>query len=287
MIVGIVNDYKISEEEFWAELKIVMDQMNLSEPNPEAKRRAIEQLIDGYLLINEAKSSDIEINLEDIEDAYLELMLKFDDKQDFDLMLEEKSLSSEIIKNRIKNELIVKKFIKQNFPPPDDIPLEKLDEIYQENLDSFRTNEMIHAYHILIKEDNEESLQKILQLRNQINSKEDFLEMAKNFSDCPSCCQCGDLGFFSRGQMVKEFEDIAFNLKINEISLPVKTAFGYHLILVSEKKKSKIASFEEVKESLIKRLKAIDCELQLIRHIKKLRQNADIVINHEFIERED
>ena len=74
-----------------------------------------------------------------------------------------------------------------------------------------------------------------IKLKSQINSYEDFKYYAKMYSSCPSGRQGGDLGCFGRGQMVKPFEDAAFNGEIGEVSAPVKTQFGYHLIWVTRK----------------------------------------------------
>ncbi len=280
MIIAIVNDYKIEQNEYEAELQNVLHQMRLEEPNQEARRRAIEQLIDAYLLLEEAKAEEIEIAETEVEDAIVELMLKFNSKQEFDAMLQQNDLNYDMLRNRIQNDLLIKKFVQSNFLPPKKIPLQKLNDIYNENKESFVTQEMIKASHILIKgDDDDECLRQIEKISKEISSPDEFLTKAQEFSDCPSCCTYGDLGYFSRGKMVKAFDDVAFKLDINEISQPVKTQFGYHLIMVTDRKESKIAEFEEVKEALVQRLKQIDCELQMIRHIKKLRCEADIMIN--------
>lgn len=83
----------------------------------------------------------------------------------------------------------------------------------------------VHARHILV-----DTEQQALDLHKQISEGQDFGLLAKHNSKCPSGQNGGDLGLFNRGQMVKTFEDAAFTLGIGEISLPVQTQFGYHLI---------------------------------------------------------
>lgn len=280
MIVAKVNDYEIKFQEYNAELKAVLKSMHLEEPNSEAKKRALEQLIDGYLLLNSAKKSNIEISEDDIEHEMVELKLKFNTEDDFNEMLINNELKVETIKDRIINNLLITKYVQVNFSTETDISLEKLQEVYKENINSFKTQEMVKASHILIKGTDEESLLKAKELFKKIKTKDDFDKIAAECSDCPSNCQCGDLGYFPKGKMVSDFEEVAFNLKQNEFSEPVKTEFGYHIIMNTGRKESVIADFNEVKDALKNRLKRIDSELKLIKHLKGLRSKADISINH-------
>ena len=84
----------------------------------------------------------------------------------------------------------------------------------------------ISARHILV-----DSLQRAQELSGELMTLEDFVTAAQNYSSCPSAEQGGDLGEFGRGQMVKPFEDAAFALAVMEISEPVPTQFGYHVIM--------------------------------------------------------
>ncbi len=92
------------------------------------------------------------------------------------------------------------------------------------------TNE-IKASHILVQ--TEEDANKIY---DEIKSGLSFAQAAKEYSLCPSGYNGGDLGYFGRGMMVKPFEDAAFDLEVGEISKPVQTQFGWHLILLTDKK---------------------------------------------------
>jgi peptidyl-prolyl cis-trans isomerase C len=89
----------------------------------------------------------------------------------------------------------------------------------------------VHAAHILVKR--EDQAKEILA---KINAGENFGEMAKKFSTCPSGKKGGDLGWFTRGKMIKEFEKAAFESQKGAIVGPVKTDFGYHLIKVLEQR---------------------------------------------------
>ncbi len=89
----------------------------------------------------------------------------------------------------------------------------------------------VKASHILVP-----SMEEAERILREISSGKSFEEMARKHSSCPSGANGGDLGFFSKGQMVKEFEDAAFSLPTGKVSAPVKPEFGYHLIKVTEKK---------------------------------------------------
>lgn len=90
--------------------------------------------------------------------------------------------------------------------------------------------EEIKASHILV-----ETQEEAVNLKEEILSGKAFEDVAAENSLCPSGANGGDLGFFGRGQMVSEFENAAFDLKVGELSDPVKTNFGWHLIMVTDK----------------------------------------------------
>lgn len=88
----------------------------------------------------------------------------------------------------------------------------------------------VNAAHILVSSES-----KAKALKNRIENGESFASVAKKYSACPSGEYGGNLGYFERGKMVKEFEDAAFSLPVGEISDPVRTDFGWHLIKVIDK----------------------------------------------------
>lgn len=89
----------------------------------------------------------------------------------------------------------------------------------------------VKASHLLVKTEEE-----ALKLKEEISAGKDFAQVAKEVSLCPSGQNGGDLGYFTKGQMVKEFEDACFSMEVGEVSSPIKTQFGYHLIYLTDKK---------------------------------------------------
>lgn len=122
---------------------------------------------------------------------------------------------------------------------------EELKNYYNEFKDEFSEPESRSASHILV--DNEA---KAKDIKAKIDKGEDFASLAKEHSACPSKANGGDLGTFHRGQMVKEFDDKVFSMNIGEISEPVKTQFGYHIIKLNKINEAKNKSFDEVKDEV-------------------------------------
>ena len=284
MIIANVNSYEITDKEYKVELIRMMKNMQLEQPSNECKKRALECLIDGVLLLSEARKANIIVSQDEIENELLDLMMTFDSEEEFHYILDQQQLNEETLRKRIKDNIVIEKYIYEKFKESNEnYTDEVLRDFYEKNKDKFATKEMVKASHILVRDESDDAEEKAQKIRNQLNSPEDFNNYAVSTSDCPSCDQAGDLGYFTRGKMVKEIEDTAFALEINEISEPVKTTFGYHILMVTDKKESKIAEFENIKDALRKRLHQIDSELNLLKHLKQLRSEADIDIDSETI----
>lgn len=127
---------------------------------------------------------------------------------------------------------------------------DEIKKFYDEHKSEFLAGESVEASHILV--DDEEKA-KVL-LANIRNGKVSFEDAAKANSSCPSKEKGGALGSFTRGQMVPEFEQAAFAMNVGEISEPVKTQFGYHIIKLTNKTEAKEIPYEEIKPRLEQKL---------------------------------
>lgn len=159
--------------------------------------------------------------------------------------------SVEQLKKEIKNSIGLRRYFGQK------IDEGKLREYFNANKDVYG-GEMVRASHILIdtralqtEKELAAAFDKIHEIKSKLDGGADFAELAKAHSDCPSAQKGGDLGFFPRkGMMIEPFAEAAFKLKVGEISEPVQTQFGFHIIKVTDRKGAKEVKFEEVKQQV-------------------------------------
>lgn len=149
----------------------------------------------------------------------------------------------------------------------------------------FEQPERVRAEHILIavndKQDDASALKKAQELRAIAKKdKGSFAELAKKHSDDPSAEKnSGNLGFFVREAMVKPFSDTAFAMKKGDISQPIKTEFGYHIIHVLDKQEGGVQAFDDVKQQLIEEQKVVFRKAKRDEIVSKFRSSQDIKVD--------
>ncbi len=146
---------------------------------------------------------------------------------------------------------------------------EKLQSAYDEMVADFEPEEEVHARHILV-----ESEEKASEIRTEIEDGKAFADAASEYSTDGSAQRGGDLGFFSKGDMVPAFEETAFALDQGEVSEPVESQFGWHLIKLEERRQSSPPPFQQAAQQLRQQLlfDAFDAEM------KRLKADTEIDI---------
>ncbi|WP_297417776.1 peptidyl-prolyl cis-trans isomerase [Clostridium sp.] len=173
-----------------------------------------------------------------------ELMNKFGKEIGLDKTQEYKDAMENISKEVITS-MAVNKILSDITVTDDEVK-----KYYEDNKEAFGKPETVSARHILVETEEEANKAK----EEILSGKISFGDASMKYSMCPSNMQGGSLGEFSRGKMVPEFEEAAFTAEIGEITEPVKTQFGYHLILVDEKNEASTKSFDEVKDNVLDQL---------------------------------
>ncbi|MGX5432234.1 peptidylprolyl isomerase PrsA [Bacillus toyonensis] len=231
----------ITKEEFYNQLKT------------QAGKQVLNNMVMEKVLIKNYKVED-----KDVDKKFDEMKKQYGDQ--FDTLLKQQGIKEETIKTGVRAQLAQEKAIEKT------ITDKELKENYKPE---------IKASHILVKD--EATAKKV---KEELGQGKSFEELAKQYSeDTGSKEKGGDLGYFTAGKMVKEFEDAAYKLKKDEVSEPVKSQFGYHIIKVTDIKEQK--PFDEVKGDIKKDLvqkKAQDAAFMndlMMKEIKKADVKVD------------
>jgi len=228
------------------------------------KKELLENMITNKALEIEAAKSGIGLSKEDFDKKFEEYKSQFDTEKAYLYFLESNKMTEEYIKRIIRRDEIINKYLNKYM---DDLNIQSREiEEYYNNKNDF---DKVRASHILV--DDIELAQDII---SKLNEGEDFAEMAKKYSIDGSASRGGDLGFFSKGEMIPEFEKVAFDLEEGQISEVFNTEFGYHIIKVTDKKSSFDENREEVEEEY--KSKMLEDRIKEIRAEAEVEQLIDI-----------
>lgn len=182
--------------------------------------------------------------------------------------------------NDLRRRLVVQRVVRE-FQKPPEITDEQAKAYYDDNPNLYSTTQ-IRASHILVKD--EAAAKEILDQVKADPSK--FADIAKEKStDKTSGAKGGDLGMFAQGRMVPEFERAAFALKPNEISDIVKTQYGFHVIMVTDRKEGERRPFDQVKDQIKATLRNKAIQDQQEKRYADLKQNANVKIDDKVLEK--
>lgn len=288
-IAVTVNGKDITEAEVDAKINTYMERMASQIPagmveqyKKQMRPHVVESMILEGLLDDQIKKDGIKITDADVDNKLNEIIAAQPGMtmEAFKERVTEQGQSFEQVKEQIKKTLAYEKLVGNV-----EVNEAEAKTFYDENKEDFNKPEQVKASHILVKvdaaatpEQKAAAKKKIDGLLKQAKAGGDFSALAKENSDDPgSKAKGGDLGYFDRSMMVKEFADAAFSTKIGAISGIVETQYGYHIIKVTDRQQGGMTPFEKAKPDIIKMLenkKKSDLFKQLI---EKIRAQASIV----------
>ena len=287
--VATVNGKEVSRKSYEREIEMLQARAArqgrpLAEPQlAMIKVQILENMIDQELLYQQSEKSGIQIDAEAVETHLASIKQRFESEDAFQKAIQQMEITEEEIKFQIRRGMAIQELVQTNVVDKIDISDTEMKQYFDSHPDEFKESEQVKASHILVKVDpaadpaaKDEAMKKIRDVREKVQKGEDFSTLAQEYSEGPSASRGGDLGYFSRGQMGKSFEDAAFDLKTDQVSDVVETQFGYHLIKVYDHKPEKMLSYNEVKDDLRKRLKQERTQEEVDAYIKELRENAEI-----------
>jgi len=287
--IAVVNGKIIPKSDFDRQMVMLNERISQTGKKPssaelsELRKNILENLISFELLYQASKKEGIQVDEKILNEQYEKWKKQFPSQEALNEFLKKLNLTENSFKDKIKGALSVQQFIDKKFGQKVLVSDQESKAFYDSHPDLFKRPEQVCASHILIKVDPKAAAaqkaaarKKIEDLEKQLKKGENFSELAKKVSDCPSKDKGGDLGCFGRGQMVKPFEDVAFSLKPGEVSGIVETEFGFHIIKVTDKKPATTVSYEEVKDRIKATLKSDKLEKETDLYLEPLKKGAKI-----------
>jgi len=213
---------------------------------------ALEKLLARELIFQEALASGAVADAQAVADEIARVAANFPSEEEFFATLEKGGISRIDYQRMMRQDVTVNQFAASRMEEIPDPSEEELAAAYERYRGQMVRPGRVRASHILIRRDDKDPAavdQRIEELAERSGS-EDFSTLARNHSQCPSANAGGDLGWFKRGDMVKNFEQAAFSQPLGEVGPPVTTQFGVHLIKVHEREEDLPLAFEEAREQL-------------------------------------
>ena len=259
--VARIDDVEIGKDEFNAMVQERVERLPGELPPQMAqtfKEQSIDFVVDQHLVDQVLDGEDIEVTDEDLDEAFAEFRSHFgDDEQMFQAQLDQMGMTEEDLREDMHQDVKLEKYLATKYDL--EVSDDEIEEYFEQNKQQFAEQEQVRASHILVElqedaddETASEAREKADDVYAQATEEEvDFAALAQEKSACPSSAQGGDLDFFRRDMMVEEFSHAAFDeLDVGEISEPVRTDFGYHIIKKTDHQEGGDADLAEVRDDI-------------------------------------
>ena len=281
-VVIMINNREITYGEFQDTFKrlFIEGETNADVKDEELKNlkmALVNQFIEEELMSEEAKKLALDVSDQEISRELEEIKKEYTGDA-FESAIMTKYGSMEKWKEELKKKILIKKVIDKVITSVLEVKEIDARKYYKEHIADYKVSEQVRARMIVVKTEEEAN-----QVREKLKKGESFAKLAEEVSLSPEGKKGGDLGFFGKGDMPKEFEDVVFSLPIGKLSQVIKTAYGYHIFMVVEKRGAKDLKFPEVKDQIINMLKKEKSDTEFQIWMKELKQKARIEVKEELL----
>jgi peptidyl-prolyl cis-trans isomerase C len=289
-VVATYNDKKVMATEI---RKMVAPRLKMMEargqqlPKQMLVRMAheiVQGIVDQELLLKKASEAGVKADSNEAQEQLDQIEQKMG-KENFDAALQAQGFTRQEITERMSQEMTIRKWIDMTIASKQTVDAEEVKAYYQENKQQFSTPEQLQASHILFTlkpdataEEKATARKKAEGVLASLKKGADFAKLAQKESACPSGKRGGDLGSFSRGQMVPAFEEAAFALKEGALSDIVETRFGLHIIKAGKHTPASDMTFDEVQEKIKEQLTGKKINDAVGETLERLRKAAKVTI---------
>ena len=286
-VVARVNGEVIDRAEL--EMAIGEIEARAGQPMPADQRDRIirgvlDQLIGYRLLQQEAAARKIVVPEPDLDARIAEIRAQFPSQEAFTQTLEARKMTLAALRADAREGMQIDAMLKTALAATAAVTPEQVAEFYGKNPSEFQQGERVRASHILIRlpenadaAAREQARGRAAEVLKALKAGNDFADIAKNVSEDPGSAPAGgDLGYFGRGQMVGPFEQAAFSLAPAQTSDIVESPFGYHIIRVADKQRSRTIPLAEVRERIQQYLEGQSREQQTQAFVESLKAKGKV-----------
>ncbi len=269
-----INGEKISAAEFQKYLRLEEWKFG----GRTSKHNILDNFLKEKLLLQEAEKMGIRAQTGAAEESLTAFKNQYAKGEEFEKLLKAKGWSPGDFKERRARELQIQKLVETVAQKNLRIDEEELKKYYETHVEEFRRPEEVHARQIVT-----DSKERAEALRETLLKGTPFEEIALQYSISPDRKAGGDLGWFERGVMPKEFDQVCFHLKEGDLSPVVSTPYGFHLFQLLARRQAGVAAFEEVKEEIGKKIVAEKGREIFGRWYEELRKKTEVKVYAEVL----
>jgi len=288
-IVVVVNDQTITSSEIDAVIKPLIEELKKNSSPEELPQKiaglrkdVIERLIEDRLILQEAKKLNIEAGNNEIEERLQQVKAKFPDQESFEKILAEQGMNLWQLKKTYKDQIMVRKMIRQYVKSHLQITPTQVSEYYKQHLNDFKMDEARDVSQIIIKYKPGEDLPRAEKIAAQIvdllAAGADFGDVCKKYSEGPNADTGGSIGFVERGIMAKDIDEVIFKMKEGEVSKPVKTGIGFVILKLNSIRNEQFEPIEKAKDKIEDLLMDQNAKTTIDSWLSELKEKAFISI---------
>ena len=289
-IVAVVNDDIITLSEleesmqpFIADYKIRYGEEELEYRIDEARKDALNRLVEEKLIIQEAKIRDVKVEDVEIEMRVDRVKKRFKTEEEFYYAIKQSGVTLPRLREKYKEQIMMRKLISSLINARVAVSPTQVAAYYYGNKGDFTVPESIRFKVLLVKildnRPKEESRAIAVSALDTIRAGGDFDMVVKKYSEGPNIEQGGDMGYMPKGGILKELDKALFKLNINETSELIETEIAFYIVKVVDKKEAGTRDLVEATDLIKERLFQRESELTLREFVDKLKEDAYIKIN--------
>lgn len=282
-IVAIVNDEVITQTDVSSRVDALLEDQQAA---PQAKdpeqmeRMVLQRLIEQRLLLQEARKESIAVTSDEVRKRLEDVRARFESEDAFEQSLTESNVTEEQLKEKLRDQLMVQRLVDSKVRSMISVSPQEVAKEIGMHPDLAKPGDRVKASHILVRVNETRSAEKaralIDDLRKQLASGAEFAALAKRYSEDPHAEEGGAMGWVAQGELLPELDAALFSLKVGELSAPIQTKLGFHLVKVEERRDATTLSVTETDRNLAQQIYQRKFQEAFTRWLTDLKRHAYI-----------